>query len=244
VRGSAAGLYTRVVDAPTNEEHNAAAPVLARRRGERFTAGGAPRASAIPVSAIRQQPQLQTQVEPSGVEPHGTVMAGLMGGRVNFAMMSEMYAKRLRAAGHTTPVPIAWMHGWKENDRIGHLLTESGLFRIHDLQAVGTGFASFYQNRLAVGVVALGLLYVYLFFYYSYWLLLAAPLVFEGFKRMEAKCVFDVVDQDIDKAHQLIRDETPSLVLGNQYGGAIATFLLQHRCERARRANFIRPVST
>jgi hypothetical protein len=221
--------------------------VLARRRGERFTAGGA-RAqgqSQPPVSAVRQaQPQLQTQVEPSGVEPHGTVMAGLMGGRVNFAMMSEMYAKRLRAAGHTTPVPIAWMHGWKENDRIGHLLTESGLFRIHDLQAVGIGFASFYQNRLAVGVVALGLLYVYLFFYYSYWLLLAAPLVFEGFKRMEAKCVFDVVDQDIDKAHQLIRDETPSLVLGNQYGGAIATFLLQHRCERARRANFIRPVST
>ena len=50
-----------------------------------------------------------------------------------------------------------------------------------------------------------------------------------AFKHFERKTVLSVLDTDIDTAAESLRDETPGVVIGYHYGGAIATYLLQHR---------------
>lgn len=144
-------------------------------------------------------------------------------------MLNEMHAQRLRAAGYTTPVSVAFLHGWGDDSTaISEQLKVSGLFRVHDLQMRGSSMWAMYKTRDGLYGFLGVLVYLY-FLYRAHTLLLLFPLVYLGFKHFERKTIYQVVDKDIAAAMDSFRDESPSLVIGHHYGGGLATYMLQHQ---------------
>lgn len=145
------------------------------------------------------------------------------------AMLNEMHAKRLRAAGHTVPVPVTFLHGWGDDSTlIAGEVKKTGLFRVHDVQIQGSSLRAMYFTRYGLYGALIVLTYLY-FLYHTYTVVLLFPFAWFGFKHCERKTVLSVLDKDIDTAVESLRDESPGLVVGYHYGGGLATYLLQHR---------------
>ena len=146
-------------------------------------------------------------------------------------MVNEMHGKRLRAAGHTIPVPVTFLHGWDStaSTEIAADLKKTGLFRVHDVQLKGTSSWALYWSRHGVyaALVILTSLYI---LYHNFMMVLLFPFAHYSFRHFERKSMFGVVDQDIDAAADSFRSNPPSLVIGYDYGGGLATHLLQYRC--------------
>ena len=144
-------------------------------------------------------------------------------------MLNEMHAKRLPAAGHTVPVPVMFLHGWGDDSTaVAEQVKKTGLFRVHDTQMHGISLAAMYFTRHGLYAMLLTLTVVYILYHSFTWVILS-PLAWLGFKHFEHKTVLSVLDKDIDAAAESLRDETPVVVIGYHYGGAVATYLLQHR---------------
>lgn len=144
-------------------------------------------------------------------------------------MLNEMHAKRLRAAGHSVPVPVMFLHGWGDDSTsIAEQVKKTGLFRVHDTQTQGISLAAMYFTRHGLYAMLLTLTVLYVL-YHRFILVVLSPFAWLAFKHFERKTVLSVLDTDIDTAAESLRDETPGVVIGYHYGGAIATYLLQHR---------------
>lgn len=155
----------------------------------------------------------------------------LRASREKGAMMNELHAKRLRAAGHTIPVPITFLHGWnlQASTRIVQEVRATQLFRFHEPHIRGTSPRTMYMTRYGLYLIVAVVPFLYYLYHGHYKLLLLMPLFLWYFKYCERKSVFRVFDEDMDTAARSIRDEPTEILVGYNYGGALATYLLHHR---------------